>query len=550
VKKMTDKSLGVILSPERVDAMTRAGYWRNELWTEFFDRSVREQPQRTAVVAFNSADQQVSRLTWAELDAAADRLLAGFADLGLASGDIVSVQLPSWWQFIAIELACARLGCVINPIMPTARQKELRQALQLTGSRLLVTPKTFRKIQYRDIIDPIRPDLPELRHVVMVDGSGADSFRGLPERAAVPAGGRAQRQDPNTVAEIMFTSGTTGEPKGVMHTWNTLIASNRGFAERVGLSGRDIIFMGSPLAHQTGFLWGSILPVFLGGTVVLLDIWNPKTAADLIMREGATFSVAAPTFLNDLLAVHESGEAQVSSLKTFLLAGAPVPRILVERSANKLGIRIASAWGMTEVALPTITRETDPVDKVAGSDGTALDGCEVRVVGEDGKVLPAGGEGRLQTRSAFNFVGYLKRPELYATDADGWFETGDVARKDADGYIRITGRNKDIIIRGGEKIPVVEVENALYRHPSVEDVAVVAMPDARLGERACAFVTLRAGATLTFEQIVAYLQGIGMTKTYFPERLEIIDEMPRTASGKIQKFQLRSSIASSLLCAS
>jgi cyclohexanecarboxylate-CoA ligase len=328
-----------------------------------------------------------------------------------------------------------------------------------------------------------------------------------------------------------------------MHTSNTLLAATRGFVQRTGLEQSDVIFMGSPLAHQTGFLWGMVLPIVLGTKVVLLDIWSPEQAAELISREQATFSVSAPTFLTDLLAVGKSGRASLSSLKTFVLAGAPVPKVLVERAAEQLDIRVMSAWGMTEVGLPTVTRPGDPLERVAGSDGVTLDGTGIRVVDGFGVEVETGREGRLQARGAFNFVGYLKRPELYATDADGWFDTGDLARIDDEGYLRITGRTKDIIIRGGEKIPVVEVENALYRHPAVADVAVVAMPDQRLGERACAYVTLRTGADLTLEDMVAFLTASGMTRTYLPERLEIIPEMPRTASGKIQKFQLRTHAA-------
>lgn len=206
-----------------------------------------------------------------------------------------------------------------------------------------------------------------------------------------------------------------------------------------------------------------------------------------------------------------------------------MPRVLVELAAEKLGVRIASAWGMTEVALPTITRPTDSVHKVAGSDGAPLDGTEIRVVGLNGELQATEQEGRLEVRGAFNFVGYLKRPELYATDSDGWFDTGDLAFIDADGYVRITGRTKDIVIRGGENIPVVEVENALYRHPAISEVAVISVPDPRLGERACACVTLNQGVNFGFEEMVAFLGEAGLTKIYLPERLEIITEMPRTS---------------------
>jgi cyclohexanecarboxylate-CoA ligase len=524
--------------------MVEEGHWGNELLIDYFDRVEAARPSATAIVSYNSSTARITRISFAELGEAANRIARSLVGLGVSTGAVISVQLPSWWQFIAIHLACTRIGCIINPIMPGARQQDLRVMLQLADSQVLFIPKTFRNVEFPAMIESIRKEFLELHNVVVVDGDGVDSFGGLPQVDAQPSSSQwadlaTRRPGPNDVVEIIFTSGTTGEPKGVMHTSNTLLAATRGFVRRTELQGDDVIFMGSPLAHQTGFLWGMVLPIFLGTKVVLLDIWSPEKAAELISQEGATFSISAPTFLTDLLAVGESSPARLSSLRTFVLAGAPVPKVLVERAAEKLGIRVMSAWGMTEVGLPAITRPADPVERVAASDGVTVEGTGIRIIDESGLEQGTGHEGRLQARGAFNFVGYLKRPELYATDADGWFDTGDLARIDDEGYIRITGRTKDIIIRGGEKIPVVEVENALYRHPAVADAAVVAMPDPRLGERACAFVTLKPGSTFSFDNMVAFLTELGMTKTFFPERVEIITEMPRTASGKIQKFQLR-----------
>jgi cyclohexanecarboxylate-CoA ligase len=244
-------------------------------------------------------------------------------------------------------------------------------------------------------------------------------------------------------------------------------------------------------------------------------------------------------FLADLADTPAVERYDLSTLRIFVTAGAPIPRVLVQRAMERLGALVVSAWGMTENGAATCTRPGDPPQKVFETDGAPIPGMEVRVVDAEGQPRPTGQEGRLQARGMCNFVGYLKRPERYDTDAEGWFETGDLARMDDDGYIRISGRAKDIIIRGGENIPVAEVEEALYRHPAVQDAAIVAMPDARLGERACAFVVLREGHSLTFAELVAHLDAERMTRTYFPERLEVLDAMPRTASGKIQKFHLR-----------
>jgi len=297
--------------------------------------------------------------------------------------------------------------------------------------------------------------------------------------------------------------------------------------------------MASPLAHQTGFMYGIMMPVWLGATLVLQDVWDPHRALDLIAAEGVTFTMGATPFLADLATAAETRRADVASLRIFLSAGAPIPRALVRRATEALGADIISAWGMTENGAVTTTKPGDPPEKTFETDGCALRGMEVRVVDAEGASLPPGAEGRLQARGASNFVGYLKRPEWFAMDAEGWFETGDLARIDADGYVRITGRLKDVIIRGGENIPVVEVEGLIYHHPAVREAAVVAMPDARLGERACAFLTLREGAVLGFTELTRFLEAQGLARSYWPERLEVLADLPKTPSGKIQKNELR-----------
>jgi len=350
----------------------------------------------------------------------------------------------------------------------------------------------------------------------------------------------SQRPDPNDVTEIMYTSGTTGEPKGVMHTSNTLLCKGFLARELFGFKDKDVMFMGSPLAHQTGFMYGCILSIFNGSKSVLQDIWEPEAAARVIANEGCTHTMGSTPFLSDLVQTSEARKYDLSKLRLFLCAGAPIPRILVEQARETYpNLYVMSAWGMTEMGLATATYPGDSLEKVLDTDGRAMPHQAVRVVDEEGLPVAPGVEGRLQSRCATDFVGYLKRPEAYAVDADSWLETGDNARMDVDGYIRITGRSKDIIIRGGENIPIVEVEEMLYRHPGIQDAAIVAMPDPRLGERACAFVSLTGATPFDFSTMIEYLIEGGLIKQYLPERLEIIEEFPRTPSGKIQKFKLR-----------
>lgn len=532
-----------ILPPERARAMRAAGLWPDRLITEYLDAAAAERPRQVAVVDHNSMTGRSTALTYQELAQRVERIAVGLAELGVEPGDVVAFQLPNWWQFTALYLACVRIGAVGNPLMPIFRHRELKFMLGFAEAKVMVVPRSFRGFDYPAMLEELRADLPTLRHVLVVDDSPAGSF----ERTLLGAGNgqeaarlfAARKPSPDDVTELQYTSGTTGEPKGVMHTANTLLSNIRAYAQWLGLTDREVVLMGSPLAHQTGFLYGMLMPVMLGAKSVLMDLWNPAEAARLIEAHRVTFTMGATPFLADLTDTPALERHDVSSLRIFLTAGAPIPRVLVQRAQQRLGARIISAWGMTENGAVTLTRLDDPPEKIFGTDGRALPGFEVRVVDAGGRPVPHGTEGRLQARGMCNFVGYLKRPERYDTDAEGWFETGDLARMDADGYIRISGRAKDIIIRGGENIPVAEVEGALYRHPAVQDVAIVAMPDERLGERACAYVVTREGQSFTFQDMIAHLEAERMARQYFPERLEVIDAMPRTASGKIQKFVLR-----------
>ena len=529
--------------PDRVAAFMQSGLWPDRLLTEYLADVFAAHPDRTAIVGYDSLTGRRSHHSYTELSQMADRFALGLSAHGIGPGDVVAAQLPNSWHFSALYLACVRLGAVINPLMPIFRHRELSFMLSFGQAKAVFVPHLFRGFDYPAMIDELRPDLPSLEHVFVVGGDGDNAFDACFVKTAWKSNSETLFADckpsPNDVTILMYTSGTTGQPKGVMHTHNTLISNIHKFAERIELNGSDTVLMASPIAHLTGFLYGLMMPVVLGCPAVLMDVWDPAEAARIIEAEQCSFTMASTPFLSDLTNTPAVDEYDLGSLHTFLTAGAPIPRVLSRRAAERLQVMVIAAWGMTENGGVTTTRPNDPEEKVFGSDGGPIEGMEVRVVGDDNQPLLPETEGRLQARGMGNFVGYLKKPELFATDPDGWFETGDLARMRPDGYIRISGRSKDVIIRGAENIPVVEVEEMLYRHGAVEDAAIVAMPDERLGERACVFVTLKPEQSLTFEEMIAYLNEQKMAKQYFPERLEIIEAMPRTPSGKIQKFRLR-----------
>jgi cyclohexanecarboxylate-CoA ligase len=519
--------------------------WPGRLPINDLDAAVELGAERTAFVGWNSGSGREIRLSYGELGERVDKIAQGLAELGVGQGDVVAFQLPNWWEFIALTYACNRIGAVANPLMPIFRQRELRFMLGFGEAKVAIVPQSWRGFEHLAMLQQIRADLPRLEHVFAVGGRGDASFeRAFLDRPALSPAEKAQlaarHPTPNDVLELIYTSGTSGEPKAVMHTANTVLAAAQGFIEDIPVGRQDVVFMGSPYAHQTGFLYGMLMPIMLASKTVALDQWSAAEAAPLIEREGATFSMGSTPFLSDLVNLPQALRAKViTTLRTWVCAGAPIPRLLVERARNEMALDVLSCWGMTENAGLTITRKSDPKEKVIGTDGRALPGSEVRIVDSAKTPLPADAVGHLQARGITHFVGYLKRPHLNCMDEHGWFDTGDLARMDGDGYIRIVGRSKDVIIRGGENIPVAEVENLLYRHPQVAECAIVAMPDARLGERACAFVIAKPNALLKLADLTRFLDGHGMAKQYWPERLELVPEMPRTPSGKIQKFKLR-----------
>jgi len=527
---------GFLLDEARIARERARGIWPGRVATDYLDRWAQEKPQATALVGWRLDEERETRLTWGELAARVARLARALERLGVAPGDVVSFQLPNWWEFVVTYLATVRLGAAANPLMPIFRHRELAFMLRQAEARVFIAPARFRGFDHGALARRLAEELPGLR-LLLAGEEGPGSFDAALAAAYGDGFERGARLAPDDVTQLLYTSGTTGESKGALHTSNTLLGAVRSLSRRMELGAQDVIFMPSPLAHQLGFCYGMLMSLALGVPLVMTDIWRPARAAQLIEANGATFTFAATPFLADLTALAGDGRKRLGRLRLFASSGAPIPPAVAQAARDKLGVAVAACWGMTECASVTIT----PPDgsKAAESDGCALANGEVRVVGFDAREAPRGEVGALQVRGASLFAGYLKRPNLYKLDADGWFDTGDLARMDAEGYIRICGRSKDVIIRGGENIPVVEIEAALYRMPEVADAAVVAMPDPRLQERACAFVTLRRGSALDLAALCGHLADEGFTKHFWPERLEVLAEMPRTPTGKIQKFVLR-----------
>ncbi|MFI5793467.1 AMP-binding protein [Streptomyces sp. NPDC051677] len=538
------------VDPAQAQKYKALGWWRDRTVVDDLLDHATAQPLKTAVISHHH-DREPDTLTYAELAEWVDRFAGALLELGVRRGEVVSMQLPNWWQFVALHLACGRIGAVTNAILPILRRREVSFICDRLRSRVLIVPRSFRGFDHAAMAAEVSAGLDTLEHVLAIDADGVGLPTGVRDfdRHFVHADWRGRHREtlagpgpePDTVAQVQFTSGTTGEPKGVVHTWNTVYAGMRPSVEAVGLTSDDVVLAFSPLAHTVGFYYGITMPVSYGMTVVLQDLWDPRVALGLVRRHAVTWTMAATPFIKDLCDAAEP-EAAAMTLRRISCAGAPIPPSLVHQVQDILNATLFSVWGMTEVGAVTSTLSSDDPLRAAETDGAAMAWNELAVLGPDGAEVPKGSVGRLGVRGASLLVGYHGRPDLFeaAFDAQGWFDTGDLARMDDAGYIRIAGRAKDIVVRGGENIPVVEVEAELVRHPGVRDVALVGVPDERLGERATAVVVpTDPAAPPNLGDLTGFLEEQGMAKHFWPEFLTVVPELPRTATGKIQKFRVR-----------
>ncbi len=531
---------------------------------ELLRRHALERPFELAVV--ETRDGSDIRLTWEELSDRVERTAALLLELGVRPGECVAYQLPNCVEFVTVSLATLRIGAICCPLMPIFREREIAFCLRRSRARVLFVPDEARNRHPAGEIASllseasiVSGDLPlRLEHVIVSasgrrahplpaadNGNGSvnwirleEALRAVDVDAAVLD---ARHVRPNALAQLLFTSGTSGEPKGVLHRNDVLMRAAAMEVEHLGLDAEDRIFVPSPLAHQTGFLYGMWLAIVMGVAQILQPTWNASRALRALNDWDGTFVQAATPFLADLVEAVDEGARPPAALRIFVATGAAVPRGLAERATRILGTAVCGAWGTTESCLGSLSAPGDEAAKVWGTDGRALRAIRLRITDSNGRTLPAGAEGHFEVFSPTMFEGYADHPDWTAAayTPDGWFRTGDLGVIDESGYIRITGRVRDVINRGGEKIPVAEVEQLLGDHPAIAEIAIVAMPDARLGERACAFVVLRRGATLDFARMQHYLDACQVAKHYWPERLEIADELPKTPSGKIQKYVLR-----------
>ncbi len=529
-----------------------AGWWRDETFLDDLRRYVADRPRKTAVAGRLAATGKTETIDYAELSRLTDSVARGLVDLGIRPGEYIGIQLPDYWEMLPLTLGCIQAGVRIAPLPPEYRP----------GARLFITVTELHGGRPAEVATELARELrlPEQVAVIGDDvPAGALSFRehfladrgrpeGGPEAGRLEAGhagaghagaGHAGRRlDPDEPFLILFTSGTTGENKAALHSQNTLYAGIQGYAEALGLKDTLVTTTPHTSMHYVGLVTRLLTSLVLGGTAVCADVWDPAVTLGLIEQYGVTLFYGSPPYVRELLAAQRVRARDTSSLACIVSGSAPVPPQLLEEVRESLGVRMFSLWGMSENGAVTVTRPDDPQDWAAHSDGRPTRGMRVRIDPMPGRT---DGGGSLWVRGPMQCLGYYKRDEAYAADLDenGWFNTGDLARDDGRHGIRIVGRSKDIIIYRSANVPVADIEAVLGKHPKVRDVALIGIPDPAVDERVCAVVTAAGDSLPTLDELRDYLRDAGISSWCWPERLEVIEAMPRTPLGKIRKADLR-----------
>jgi len=520
----------------------QTGAWTDDTLGALVDRSLAAVPDAGIHIWSESRPWHG---TYTDIHAEARRLLGALRAAGLERGDVVAFQLPNWREAVVAFYALAMGDFVLVPIVHIYGPKEVRFILTQCGARAYISADRYGHVDYLDIVDGAGPDgLSELAlHLVV--GTAASSER-VPRigwdviDVSSPVEPHAHA-DADDVCVLAYTSGTTSDPKGVMHSHRTLLAELEHM--RLWITRGSPILMGSPVTHATGMLGAVLAPLTLGEDIHLIDRWDPARVLDIMVEANIGAGTGASVFLASILDHPGFTVEHARRIPRVGLGGAPVPPVLAERAAAQ-GITIMRAYGSTEHPSITGSSFDDPAAKRHATDGRPLPGVEIRLLDADGRPVPASEPGEIWSRGPDLFVGYTD-PALTrdAFDDDGWYRTGDLGVLDDDGFVTITDRLNDVIIRGGENISAAEVEQAITALEQVAEVAVVAAPDERFGERACAVIRLAPGVpSLELDSVTAHLERVGLARQKWPEELLLVDDFPRTATGKVRKVDLRTQL--------
>ena len=525
--------------PELERAYVEGGWWTKDTLGAMVARQLAAHPASTVAIWSRSRGWQGS---YADIDDEARRLVGLLRAMGVQPGDAVAFQLPNWREAVVSFAALALGGYVLVPIVHIYGRKEVAFILEQSGAVAYLSPLAYGHVDYRGIVETAAPGSLRL-HVVVGDAEIPRSSTGL-ARIGWAACARCSpaadlpEVEPDDVAVLAYTSGTTSDPKGVIHDHRTMLSELRHMEQ--WLDPAKPTLMGSPVAHATGMIGAVLGPLAIGQSIHLIDRWDPAHALEVMLEAGIGGGAGASVFLASLLDHPDFTPAHAARMERVGLGGAPVPVALAERAAAH-GIAIIRAYGSTEHPSTTGCQFDDPADRRHRTDGRACASVELRLVDAEGASVPAGTPGEILSRGPDLCLGYTD-PALTAAafDAEGWYRTGDIGVLDERGFLTITDRVKDVIIRGGENVSAAEIEEALLTLKGVAEIAVVAVPDPRLGEHACAIVRMLPGAVpVTLDDLTAHLSRVGLARQKWPEQLRVVDDFPRTPSGKIRKVDLR-----------
>ena len=534
---MKRRGLHSRFTTEQASTWTAAGLWADHTLAHYVDRNADNSPSGLAV-----ADEKTA-LTFAEARDLAWALADSFAALGLNDESTVTLQLPNVVESVLTYYALCRLGCVIVPRMMIYREAEVRDAINRTDTATFITVDHHRGFDHAMMAMDLIPACPSLEQVIILGQAptGALELAGL-----IEAGSRYEgpAPDPDDDQIIIFTSGTTALPKGALHSFNSHSATARVLNEQIDLKPGDRCFMPSPIMHNTGLNAGVISPCVGGFGTVLQDKWDADRALSLVSRFNCTHTMGATPFATMMADAAEAGSYDIAAFRVFGCGGAPIPPSVVHRAEDTLEIKMLSIFGQSEFGVETMTKLTDSVERVASSDGCAVAANDVRILDDAGNELPRHEEGEICSWGPMVMLEYWQDPARTAEvfSDDGYFRSGDLGRMDDDGYIRVTGRKKELVNRGGVKIAPREIEDILVTHPEITDAAVIGIPDERLGEKVCAFIVPVEGTSPSFDTVTAHVRDQGVAVQKLPERVELIDELPRNATGKVEKFRLQARI--------
>ena len=527
------------ITDELIEANYAAGFWQPRALYEVVDETARVRPDALAV-----ADQH-ERISYAELVGRSHALAQFLLGLGLQSGAAVALQTPNRTALAITHLACDRADLLYVPLSNSWRQTELSHLLAVSEAEVVIVPQAHKGVDFVATVTGLRSQLPKLKHLGTLDGKAAGADFDFAEASLPGSATVARQRDPNAARYAMVTSGTTELPRISLWSDNNLWCFMQMFIGAVQLGPEDIAVGLSPAnTGAVGYVFPVLGPLLAGASSILLENWSPEAAMTLLERERATTATAVPTQVLKMLQHKKVGDFDYSSLRVFTNAGSALPPHAAQKMETVFGCVNHILYGTTDGGVPTSTTVTDPPEKRQATVGRILAGNELRLVDTCGQVVAPGQSGEIRWRSPTKSYGYLNdsaRTEQ-AFDDEGFYHSGDLGRIDDEGYVSIVGRVKDLIIRGGQNISPQELENLLSRHPAVAEVSVIGVPDPVYGERVCACVVLRSGQFISLEDMVDFLRREKVATFKLPERLEVFEDMPKSAGGKIRKVELRATV--------